>query len=330
MPAITLPDGSKREFSNPITVLDVATDIGLGLAKATLGGTVNGVQVDAGYLIESDSELSIITEKSDEGLEIIRHSSAHLLAQAVKYLFPEAQVTIGPVIENGFYYDFAFSRAFTPEDLETIEQKMAELSSQNIPVTRRVLSRNDAVDYFRGIGEAYKAEIIERIPESEELSLYKQGDFEDLCRGPHVPTTGKLKYFKLMKVAGAYWRGDSNNEMLQRIYGTAWASKKELKAYINRLAEAEKRDHRKLGKKFDYFHIQEEAPGMVFWHPRGWLIYTAIEEYMRKVQRDNGYQEIKTPQIVDRSLGKNLVIGISFERGCLPLSQNLVTTQLSL
>ncbi|WNO07841.1 threonine--tRNA ligase [Teredinibacter sp. KSP-S5-2] len=302
MPNITLPDGSIRNFSNPVSILDVATDIGPGLAKATLAGVVDGKQVDASYTIENDCELSIITEKSEEGIEVIRHSTAHLLAQAVKQLFPEAQVTIGPVIENGFYYDFAYSRAFTPEDLQAIEQRMSDLSDQDIPVSRRVLSRNDAVDYFRGIGEEYKAEIIESIPVEEDLSLYKQGDFEDLCRGPHVPSTGKLKYFKLMKVAGAYWRGDSNNEMLQRIYGTAWASKKELKAYLNRLEEAEKRDHRKLGKKFDYFHIQEEAPGMVFWHPRGWTIYTAVEEYMRKVQRENGYKEIKTPQIVDRSL----------------------------
>ncbi len=302
MPVITLPDGSQRTFDNPVSVLDVASDIGPGLAKATLGGQVDGKEVDASYLIEKDSSLSIITAKSDEGLDIIRHSSAHLLAQAVKELFPEAQVTIGPVIENGFYYDFAYSRPFTPEDLQAIEDKMSELSKADLPVSRRVLSRDEAVAYFRGIGEVYKAEIIEGIPADQELSLYRQGDFEDLCRGPHVPSTGAIQYFKLMKVAGAYWRGDSNNEMLQRIYGTAWASKKDLKAYLNRLEEAEKRDHRKLGKKHDLFHIQEEAPGMVFWHPNGWTVYTAIESYMREVQRANGYQEIRTPQVVDRSL----------------------------
>ncbi len=302
MPVITLPDGSQREFSNPVSVLDVAADIGPGLAKATLAGVVDGTQVDAAFVIESDAQLAIVTEKSDEGLEVIRHSMAHLLAQAVKILFPEAQVTIGPVIDNGFYYDFAYERPFTPEDLAAIEKQMGELSKQDHPVSRRVLSRDEAVEYFRGLGEVYKAEIIESIPANEDLSLYKQGDFEDLCRGPHVPSTGKLKYFKLMKVAGAYWRGDSNNEMLQRIYGTAWASKKDLKGYLHRLEEAEKRDHRKLGKKFDLFHIQEEAPGMVFWHPRGWNIYTAVESYMRQVQRENGYREIKTPQVVDRSL----------------------------
>jgi len=302
MPVITLPDGSNREFSNPVSVLDIATDIGPGLAKATLAGIVDGKQVDAAYTIEKDAAVAIITDKSPEGLEIIRHSTAHLLAQAVKQIFPEAQVTIGPVVENGFYYDFAYSRAFTPEDLEAIEKKMAELADADETVSRRVLPRDEAVAYFRGLGEEYKAEIIESIPASEDLSLYRQGEFEDLCRGPHVPSTGKLKYFKLMKVAGAYWRGDSNNEMLQRIYGTAWASKKELKAYLNRLEEAEKRDHRKLGKKFNLFHLQEEAPGMVFWHPKGWTVYTVVEQYMRKVQRENGYQEIKTPQVVDRSL----------------------------
>jgi len=302
MPVITLPDGSKREFPQPVSVLDVAADIGPGLAKATLAGLVDGKEVDAAYTISADASLAIVTEKSPEGLEVIRHSTAHLLAQAVKALFPDAQVTIGPVIENGFYYDFAYSRAFTPEDLEAIEKKMADLSKADLPVSRRVLPRDEAVNFFRSIGEEYKAEIIESIPANEDLSLYKQGDFEDLCRGPHVPSTGKLKYFKLMKVAGAYWRGDSNNEMLQRIYGTAWSSKKELKAYLHRLEEAEKRDHRKLGKKFDLFHIQEEAPGMVFWHPKGWTVYTEIEKYMRQVQRENGYQEIKTPLVVDRSL----------------------------
>jgi threonyl-tRNA synthetase len=302
MPVITLPDGSQRVYDQPVSVLDVAADIGPGLAKATLAGQVDGKDVDATYLLESDASLSIVTAKSDEGLDVIRHSTAHLLAQAVKELFPDAQVTIGPVIENGFYYDFAYKRPFTPEDLQSIEDKMAELARANLPVSRRVLSRDQAVEHFRSIGEAYKAEIIEGIPADQELSLYKQGDFEDLCRGPHVPSTGTLQYFKLMKVAGAYWRGDSNNEMLQRIYGTAWASKKDLKAYLNRLEEAEKRDHRKLGKKHDLFHIQEEAPGMVFWHPKGWAVYTEIEQYMRAIQRANGYEEIKTPQIVDRSL----------------------------
>lgn len=302
MPVITLPDGSKREFDAPISVMGVAADIGPGLAKATLAGVVDGKEVDASFEITQDASLSIITAKSDEGLEVIRHSAAHLLAQAVKQLFPDAQVTIGPVIEDGFYYDFAYSRAFTPEDLVTIEDKMKELAKANFDVQRRVLPRDEASAYFREIGEEYKAQIIDSIPANEELSLYKQGDFEDLCRGPHVPSTGKIEYFKLMKVAGAYWRGDSNNEMLTRVYGTAWASKKDLKAYVHRLEEAEKRDHRKLGKKYDLFHIQEEAPGMVFWHPNGWSIYTAIEEYMREVQRLNGYEEIKTPQVVDRSL----------------------------
>ena len=302
MPIISLPDGSQREFSQPTSIYDLATDIGPGLAKAALAGKVDGKEVDLGYVIDQDAEVSIITEKSPEGLEIIRHSTAHLLAQAVKALFPEAQVTIGPVIEDGFYYDFAYNRAFTPEDLERIEQRMTELAKADLPVARRVLERDEAVSFFRDLGEEYKAQIIEDIPADEPLSLYRQGDFEDLCRGPHVPSTGKLKYFKLMKVAGAYWRGDSNNEMLQRIYGTAWGSKKDLKAYLYRLEEAEKRDHRKLAKKYDLFHMQDEAPGMVFWHPRGWSVYTALEEYMRQVQRANGYQEIRTPQIVDRSL----------------------------
>ncbi|WP_461517774.1 threonine--tRNA ligase [Porticoccus sp.] len=302
MPVITLPDGSQRSYPNPVSIHDVADDIGPGLAKAALAGKIDDTLLDTSFLIDHDVKLAIITDKSDEGLEVIRHSTAHLLAQAVKQLFPEAQVTIGPVIDNGFYYDFAYQRPFTPEDLEAIESKMTELAEADSPVARRVLSRDDAVAYFKELGEAYKAEIIESIPTNEPLSLYRQGDFEDLCRGPHVPSTGKLKYFKLMKVAGAYWRGDSNNEMLQRIYGTAWTSKKELKAYLHRLEEAEKRDHRKLAKKFDLFHIQEEAPGMVFWHPKGWSIYTQIESYMRDVQRHNGYREIKTPQVVDRTL----------------------------
>lgn len=302
MPVITLPDGSQRAFSAALTVMELAQDIGPGLAKATIAGVVNGTTVDASFLIETDAQVAIITDKSPEGLDVIRHSSAHLLAQAVKQLFPDAQVTIGPVIEDGFYYDFAYKRAFTPEDLAAIEQRMNELVAQNLQVTRRLLPRDEAVTYFRNMGEAYKAQIIESIPADEALSLYRQGDFEDLCRGPHVPSTGKLGHFKLMKVAGAYWRGDSKNEMLQRIYGTAWGNKKDLAAYLHRLEEAEKRDHRKLGKKFDLFHIQEEAPGMVFWHPRGWMLYTLIETYMRDIQRANGYREIKTPQIVDRTL----------------------------
>ena len=302
MPVITLPDGSQRSFDNAISIHDVAADIGPGLAKAALAGKIDGEVLDTSHVIESDNELAIITDRSEEGLEIIRHSSAHLLAQAVKQLFPEAQVTIGPVIENGFYYDFAFERPFTPEDLEAIEKKMAELSSADATIERRVLSRDEAVAYFRSLGEEYKAEIIEDIPADQDLSLYRQGDFEDLCRGPHVPSTGKLKYFKLMKVAGAYWRGDSNNQMLQRVYGTAWSTKKELKAYLHRLEEAEKRDHRKLAKKFNLFHLQEEAPGMVFWHPKGWSIYTEVERYMREVQRQHGYSEIKTPLVVDRTL----------------------------
>ncbi len=302
MPVITLPDGSQRSFDNAVSIHDVAADIGPGLAKAALAGKIDGEVLDTSHVIEADVELAIITDRSEEGLEIIRHSSAHLLAQAVKQLFPEAQVTIGPVIENGFYYDFAFERPFTPEDLEAIEKKMAELSSADATIERRVLSRDEAVAYFRGLGEEYKAEIIDDIPADQDLSLYRQGDFEDLCRGPHVPSTGKLKFFKLMKVAGAYWRGDSNNQMLQRIYGTAWTSKKELKAYLHQLEEAEKRDHRKLAKKFNLFHLQEEAPGMVFWHPKGWSIYSEVERYMREVQRRNGYSEIKTPLVVDRTL----------------------------
>lgn len=302
MITVSLPDGSSRQFPSVVSVMDVAANIGAGLAKATLGGVVNGVAVDASFQIESDASLVIITDKSDQALELLRHSTAHLLAQAVKQLYPDAQVTIGPVIEDGFYYDFAYSRAFTPDDLAKIEERMQALAAQDIPVVRRVLPRDAAVEYFKGLGEHYKAEIIQSIPANEDLSLYRQGDFEDLCRGPHVPSTGKLKFFKLMKVAGAYWRGDAKNAMLTRVYGTAWSTKKDLDAYLHRLEEAEKRDHRKLGKKFDFFHIQEEAPGMVFWHPKGWTIYTAIETYMRKVQRDNGYQEIKTPQVVDRSL----------------------------
>ena len=302
MPVITLPDDSTREFDAPISVLDIALDIGPGLAKATLAGVVDGVTVDASHVIENDASVAIVTDRSDEALEIIRHSSAHLLAMAVKELFPSAQVTIGPVIEDGFYYDFSFERAFTPEDLEAIEKRMSELAKQDFPIAREEWDRDKAVDFFKGIGEDYKAEIIASIPSGEPIGLYRQGEFLDLCRGPHVPSTGKLAAFKLTKVAGAYWRGDSNNEMLQRIYGTAWANKKDLKAYINRLAEAEKRDHRKIGKKLDLFHMQEESPGGVFWHQKGWAIYNTIEQFMRNKQIQRGYQEIKTPQIVDFSL----------------------------
>lgn len=302
MPTITLPDNSQRQFDKPVSIYDIAMDIGTGLAKAALAGKVNDKLVDTSYVIEEDANIAIITEKDEDGLEVIRHSTAHLLAHAVKQLFPTAQVTIGPVIDNGFYYDFAFERAFTPEDLAAIEKRMEELAKQNIPVERSTLTRNEAVKFFRDQGEEYKAEIIEAIPQDEVLSLYTQGDFTDLCRGPHVPTTGKLKAFKLMKLAGAYWRGDSNNEMLQRIYGTAWADKKALKNYLHMLEEAEKRDHRKLAKKMDLFHIQEEAPGMVFWHPNGWTIYNTIKDYLRHKLGRHGYQEINTPQLVDSSL----------------------------
>ena len=302
MPIITLPDGTQKQFDHSVSVMQVAEDIGPGLAKATLGGLLGDNLVDASYLIENDTDLRIITERDDEGLEIIRHSSAHLMAQAVKQLFPDAQVTIGPVIEDGFYYDFSYKESFTPEDLQKIEDKMTELAKADLEVSRSVLSRNEAVKFFRDAGEEYKAEIIESIPEDQELSLYSQGDFTDLCRGPHVPSTGKLKAFKLTKLAGAYWRGDSNNEMLQRIYGTAWKDKKSLKAYLHRLEEAEKRDHRKLGKKFGLFHFQPEAPGMVFWHEKGWQIYRILEQYVRDKLKDYGYQEVHTPQLIDRSL----------------------------
>jgi threonyl-tRNA synthetase len=302
MVSIRLPDGSQRQFDAPVTVAQVAASIGAGLAKAALAGKVDDKLVDTSYLIEKDAELAIVTEKDAEGLEVIRHSAAHLLAYAVKELFPEAQVTIGPVIDNGFYYDFSYKRPFTPEDLQAIEKKMAELAKKDEPVTRKVLPRDEAVAYFKSIGEAYKAEIIESIPQNEDVSLYSEGGFIDLCRGPHVPSTGKLKVFKLMKVAGAYWRGDSKNEMLQRIYGTAWAKKEEQEAYLHMLEEAEKRDHRKLGRQLDFFHFQDEAPGLIFWHPKGWIIWQQVEQYMRDVFRDNGYQEVKAPQIIDRSL----------------------------
>ena len=299
---ITLPDGSVRSFEAPLSVHDVAASIGTGLAKAALAGKVNGKLVDTSYVLDADADLAIITGKDAEGLDIIRHSTAHLMAYAVQELFPDAQVTIGPTIEDGFYYDFAYERPFTPEDLSAIEAKMTELVKRDIPVERFELSRDDAVKYFLDLGEKYKAEIIQSIPADEVLSLYREGDFTDLCRGPHVPSTGKLKVFKLMKVAGAYWRGDSNNEMLQRIYGTAWVNKEDLKDYLYRLEEAEKRDHRKLGKQLDLFHLQDEAPGMVFWHPKGWNLWQNIEQHMRRELTAAGYQEIKTPMIMDRSL----------------------------
>ncbi|WP_374605054.1 threonine--tRNA ligase [Niveibacterium sp.] len=302
MPNVRLPDGSVRSFEKSVTVADVAANIGAGLARATLAGRVNGTLVDASHLIESDCELSILTAKDAEGLDVIRHSTAHLLAYAVKELFPEAQVTIGPVIENGFYYDFSFPRGFTPDDLVRIEERMAELSRRDIPVVREEWARDAAVEFFKGIGEAYKAEIIASIPADQTISLYREGDFVDLCRGPHVPSTGKLKHFKLMSVAGAYWRGDSRNEQLQRIYGTAWASKEDLDAYLHMIEEAEKRDHRKLAKVLDLFHLQDEAPGMVFWHPKGWTLWQQIEQYMRRRLDAAGYSEVKTPLVMDRVL----------------------------
>ena len=302
MHIITLPDGSQRSFSNPVTVAEVAQSIGAGLARAALAGKVDGVLVDTSHLISADAKLAIITDKDADGLDLIRHSTAHLLAYAVKELFPEAQVTIGPMIENGFYYDFAYSRPFTPEDLAAIEKRMAELAKKDLPVTRKVVPRDEAIAYFKLLGEKYKAELIEAIPADQDVSLYTEGDFTDLCRGPHVPSHCKLKVFKLMKVAGAYWRGDAKNEKLQRIYGTALAKKEDLELYLVRLEEAEKRDHRKLGKQLDLFHMQDEAPGMVFWHPKGWAMWQVIEQYMRAVYRDNGYQEIRCPQIIDRVL----------------------------
>ncbi|MCR9183894.1 MAG: threonine--tRNA ligase [Halieaceae bacterium] len=302
MPSITLPDGSQRQFDSPVSVHDVASAIGPGLAKAALAGVVDGREVDTSHVIDGDASLAIITERDAAGLEVIRHSTAHLLAMAVQELFPGTQVTIGPVIEDGFYYDFASGHHFTPEDLQKIEQRMEQIVADDLPVQRVVMSRERAIELFRNMGEHYKVQIIEALPQGEELSIYQQGPWMDLCRGPHVPSTGKLKAFKLTKVAGAYWRGDSNNEMLQRIYGTAWANKKQLNEYLTRIEEAEKRDHRKIGKKLDLFHTQEEAPGMVFWHPDGWTLYQAIEQYMRQAQRAHGYQEIRTPQLVDMSL----------------------------
>ncbi|NJA88055.1 threonine--tRNA ligase [Rhodocyclus tenuis] len=302
MPQIKLPDGSLRSFEAPVSIYDVAASIGAGLARAALAGKVDGRLVDTSFVIHNDAELAIITERDSEGVDILRHSCAHLLASAVKELFPEAQVTIGPVIENGFFYDFAYTRPFTPEDLAAIEKRMSELARRDQKVSREVWKRDDATAFFTSIGEHYKAELIAAIPADQEVSLYRQGDFVDLCRGPHVPSTGKLKVFKLMKVAGAYWRGDQNNEQLQRIYGTAWAKKEDLETYLTMLEEAEKRDHRRIGKQLDLFHLQDEAPGMVFWHPKGWTIWQEVEQYMRRVLDQNGYKEVKTPTIMDRSL----------------------------
>ncbi|AEJ00702.1 threonyl-tRNA synthetase [Nitrosomonas sp. Is79A3] len=302
MTVVRLPDGSERIFDNPVTVLDVAAAIGPGLARAAIAGKINGKLTDVYSQIEGNSELAIITEKDAEGLEIIRHSCAHLLAHAVKELFPEAQVTIGPVVDNGFYYDFSYKRPFTPEDLTAIEKRMLEISKRDLKIERKILERTEAINFFKQQGEHYKAQIIESIPGDQDLSLYSQGNFTDLCRGPHVPATSKIKVFKLMKVAGAYWRGDSNNEMLQRIYGTAWTNKEDQKNYLHRLEEAEKRDHRKLGKQLNLFHTQDEAPGMVFWHPKGWILWQQIEQYMRNILNQNGYQEIRTPQILDKDL----------------------------
>lgn len=302
MPVITLPDGSQRAFEQSVSVMDVAADIGAGLAKATLAGKVDGTLVDASFVIENDAELTIVTAKDDEGLEIIRHSSAHLMAQAVKQLYPKVQVTIGPVIENGFYYDFASEHPFSSEDLEAIDKRMMEIIKQDLPVERSVMEREEAVKFFTDMGEAYKAEIIRDLPENEVISLYKQGDFIDLCRGPHIPSTGKIPAIKTMKVAGAYWRGNAKNEMLQRIYGTAWESKKALKNYLTFLEEAEKRDHRKVGRKLNLFHFQEEAPGSVFWHPNGWTLFQSLIAYMRQRQEESGYVEINTPDVMDRSL----------------------------
>jgi threonyl-tRNA synthetase len=304
VPDIRLPDGSVKSFPGPVSVAEVAQSIGAGLARAALAGRVDGKIVDTSYRIESDADVAIVTDKDKEGIEIIRHSTAHLLAHAVKELFPEAQVTIGPVIENGFYYDFAYQRPFTPEDLAAIEKKMAELAKRDIPVAREAWDRDKAVAFFKSIGEQYKAEIIASIPAGEQISLYRQGEFIDLCRGPHVPSTGRLKVFKLMKLAGAYWRGDSKNEMLQRIYGTAWTKKEDQEAYLHMLEEAEKRDHRRLGRQLDLFHVQDEAPGMVFWHPKGWTLWQSVEQYMRRVYVDNGYQEVRAPQILDVTLWK--------------------------
>jgi len=323
---ITLPDGSKREFPGPVTVAEVAASIGAGLAKAALAGKVDGKVVDTSFQMAVDSALSIITAKDADGLEVIRHSTAHLLAYAVKELFPDAQVTIGPVIEHGFFYDFSYKRPFTPEDLAAIEKKMTELANKDEPVVRRVLPRDEAVAYFKSLGEQYKAEIIASIPSNEDVSLYREGKFEDLCRGPHVPSTGKLKHFKLMKVAGAYWRGDHRNEMLQRIYGTAWATKDELQQHLTMLEEAEKRDHRKLGRELDLFHIDEHSPGTVFWHPKGWTLWQGVEQYMRKVYQDNGYLEVKGLRSLTRACGRKPATGTSTAKTCSPRRARSATT----
>ncbi len=304
MPNIRLPDGSSKSFPHPVSVAQIAQSIGAGLARAALAGKVNGRLVDTGFRVDSDAEVTIITERDPEGVDILRHSTAHLLAHAVKELYPEAQVTIGPVIENGFYYDFSYKRPFTPEDLAAIEKRMQEIASKDLVVERKTMSRDEAVAFFSSMGEKYKAEIIASIPEKEAISLYGQGNWIDLCRGPHVPSTGKLKVFKLMRVAGAYWRGDSRNEMLQRIYGTAWGRKEDQEAYLRMLEEADKRDHRRLGTQLDLFHMQEEAPGLVFWHPKGWVLWQQVEQHMRRVYRDNGYQEVRAPQILDIGLWK--------------------------
>ncbi|MFT4824996.1 MAG: threonyl-tRNA synthetase [Halioglobus sp.] len=322
MPVVTLPDGSQRSFESSISVHDVAADIGPGLAKAALAGVVDGKEVDTSFVMDADASLAIITERDDAGLEIIRHSTAHLMAMATQQLYPGVQVTIGPVIEDGFFYDFATDTNFQPEDLEKIEKRMEEIVAQDLVVERQVYSREQAIETFGEMGEAYKVEIIQELPEGEDISVYGQGDWKDLCRGPHVPSTGKLKAFKLTKVAGAYWRGDSKNQMLQRIYGTAWANKKQLKQYLNRIQEAEKRDHRKIGKKLGLFHTQEEAPGMVFWHPAGWSIYQTIEQYMRKAQVEQGYQEIKTPQLVDISLWEKSGHADKFSDGMFKLQSD--------
>ena len=302
MPVVKLPDGAEKRFESPVTVADVAAAIGPGLARAALAGKLDGKLVDVGQVIGRDGQIAIVTEKDPEGVEILRHSTAHLLAHAVKELFPSAQVTIGPVIEDGFYYDFSFERPFTLEDLAVIEKRMGEIAKRDIKVRREVWERSAAIEFFKAQGEHYKAQIIASIPEGEPITLYRQGNFTDLCRGPHVPSTGKLKAFKLMKLAGAYWRGDSRNEMLQRIYGTAWGKKEDLDAYLHRLEEAEKRDHRKLGRHLDLFHLQDEAPGMVFWHPKGWIVWQQVEQYMRRVLNESGYREVRTPLVMDRSL----------------------------
>ena len=333
MISIQLPDGSKRQFDAPVTVAQVAAAIGPGLAKAAIAGRVGAGEaarvVDTGFTIDRDTSLAIVTENDPDGLEVLRHSTAHLLAYAVKELFPDAQVTIGPVIENGFYYDFSYKRPFTPEDLAAIEAKMAELAKKDEKVERRVLPRDEAVAYFKSIGEDYKAEIISSIPAGEEVSLYREGRFEDLCRGPHVPSTGRLKHFKLMKVAGAYWRGDHRNEMLQRVYGTAWPTKDALQQYLRMLEEAEKRDHRRLGRELDLFHVDEHAPGLVFWHPKGWALWQAVEQYMRQVYRDNGYLEVKGPQSSTRAFGRRRATGTTTARTCSRRSRRNATTRSS-